>query len=571
MTRATGPARRGPRVPTFPSIAGIVAVVAACGPPPAEAPIELPGFPVTAERLSSAQDEPGNWLMYSGTYSGQRFSTLDLIHRGNVANLEIAWVFQLRHQTESETTPLVVNGVMYVTQPYGDVIALDARTGKEFWWYRHPRPDRMTICCGEHIRGAAVLGDRVYVGTLDARLIALDASDGRVLWNAEVGRPEEGYSITSAPLAVKDRIIVGVGGGEYGIRGYLDAYDAETGERVWRTYTIPGPGEFGNDTWKGDSWRTGGAPTWLTGSYDPELDLVYWGTGNPGPDFAFEQRAGDNLYSDCVLAIDPDDGRLVWYFQFTPGDMHDWDATEIPVLADIDWNGQPRQVMLFANRNAFFYVLDRATGEFLQATEYAKQTWAERIDENGRPVRIPGKEPSTEGVIVWPAVVGATNWWSPSYSPRTGLHYVKTLDAAGIYMTTQPAEYSIGEGFFGSAMQAVPPGDSAKTALRAIDPQTGAIRWEYEMITPAITPAGEDWAQYLAQPGILTTAGDLVISGAREGDVFALDAHTGELLWRKTVGGQLAAAPITWLADGQQYITMAAGTAIFTFRLRSRS
>ena len=374
--------------------------------------------PVTYERLVNAAQEPENWLTYSGQLNGQRYSRLDQINRLNAAELELKWAYQLPVLDRAETTPLVVDGVMFITEAPSNVTAVDARDGRPYWRYEYPLQDDLKICCGRNNRGVAILGETLYMSTLDAHLVAIDARTGNLRWDVEVAEAEKGYSKTAAPLIVKDKVVTGIAGGEYGIRGFLDAYDAETGDRAWRTYTIPGPDDPGNQSWSGDSWRTGGAPTWITGSYDPELNLIYWGTGNPGPDYGGDVRLGDNLYSDSVLALNGDTGELEWHFQFTPHDMHDWDAIQIPVLADAEFKGKQRKLMLWANRNAFFYVLDRATGEFLLGEPFARQDWAVGLDENGRPIRAPGKLPTVEGTVVAPTVVGATNWWSPTYSPR---------------------------------------------------------------------------------------------------------------------------------------------------------
>ena len=350
-----------------------------------------PGFePVTWERLVNAADEPHNWLMYNGTLDSRRFSRLDQVDTANVADLELKWAYTIRQLDRTETTPLVVDGVMFITESPSNLTAVDATDGRPYWRYEHPLPDDLRICCGRNNRGVAILGETLYMSTLDAHLVAIDARSGSVVWDSEVADYRGGYSKTAAPLIVKDRVVTGIAGGEFGIRGFLDAYDAESGDRAWRTYTIPGPDHPDNRTWSGDSWRTGGSPTWITGSYDPELDLIYWGTGNPGPDYGGDVRMGDNLYADSVLALDGDTGDMAWYFQFTPHDVHDWDAIQIPVLADIEFEGEPRRAMLWANRNAFYYTLDRETGEFLLGKPFALQTWAEGLDESGRPIRRPG-------------------------------------------------------------------------------------------------------------------------------------------------------------------------------------
>ena len=514
-----------------------------------------PSFePVTNERLLNSDAEPENWLMYSGNYFSQRYSGLDQINRENVGQLEMQWAFQLRALDRAETTPLVVDGVMYVTEAPSNVIALDARTGSQYWRYNHDLPDDLNYCCGRNNRGVAVLGDRLYMGTLDAHLVALDAKTGNVIWDAEVADEAMGYSITGAPLLVGDKILTGVAGGEYGIRGFIDAYDEATGELAWRLYTIPGPDHPDNATWAGNSWRTGGSPSWVTGAYDPELNLVYWGTGNPGPDWNGDVRMGDNLYSDAVLAINPDTGEMVWYFQFTPHDVHDWDSTQIPILADSEFGGRQRKLMLWPNRNAFFYVLDRETGEFLLGEPYARMTWAEGLDRNGRPIRIPDTFPSVQGTTVSPSIGGGTNWWSPSYSPRTDLLYVNAYDGETTYYI-RDQEYVAGQTFTGGGGQTPLPQASYASAIRALSPQTGELIWEYP-IQPRSTA------------GVLSTAGDVVFSGTVDGFFFALDAETGEELWHINVGSRVHAAPMSYSVDGKQYVAIAAGNVLYTFGLR---
>lgn len=507
---------------------------------------------VSYQRLLNAEQEPGNWLTYSGSYRSHRHTRLDQITRENVARLQPTWIFQMKSLEKVETTPLAVDGIMYLTEPPNNVIALDTRTGRPFWKYVRRLPERINVCCGRVNRGLAMLGDRLYMGTVDAYLVALDSRTGAVIWEVQVADHTTGHAITVAPLAVKDKIIVGISGGEYGIRGFLDAYDAETGNRAWRFYTVPAPGEPGHETWEGDAWKTGGAPTWVTGSFDPELNLIYWGTGNPGPDWNGEVRPGDNLYSDCVLALDADTGQLQWYFQFTPHDVHDWDATEIPVLVDAEYEGRMRKLMLFANRNAFYYVLDRENGEFLLARPFAHQTWAEGIDPKGRPIRKPGIDPSPEGTLVYPGVQGATNWYSPSYSPVTGFLYLSVWEYASIYYLGE-AEYSPGNRFIGSAPQGVPD-DPGWGAVRALDARTGELRWEYRLHTKP-------------QAGILSTATNLVFGGSDEGYFFALDADSGRELWRFQTGGVVVAGPISYLSEGRQHIAVAAGSALFSFAL----
>ncbi len=342
---------------------------------------------VSFDRIRKAASEPGSWLTYSGNYEAHRFSPLTQLTPSNVAGLKPVWIYQVRQLGGVEVTPLVFDGVMYVTEPPTAVTALDLKTGRPLWrWVRTLPADLQTIGFGKVNRGVAVLGDMVYVGTLDAHLVALDAKSGVVRWDVKVADYKSGHCITVAPLAIDGKIITGISGGEAGIRGFIDAYDAKTGARLWRFWTIPGEGEPGNDSWHAaGSWKTGGGSTWVTGSYDPDLKLIYWGVGNPGPDWNGDPRPGDNLYTCSLVALEADTGKLRWHFQFTPHDTHDWDATEIPVLLDTVIRGKPRKVVAMANRNAFYYLLDRQTGEFLVGTPYAKQTWAKGLDDSGRP------------------------------------------------------------------------------------------------------------------------------------------------------------------------------------------
>ena len=524
---------------------------------------------VSFERILRAPQEPHNWLTYSGSYQSWRYSPLDQIKPENASTLELRWVFQAQSLEKFEATPLVVDGVMYLTQAPNDVVALDAATGRVFWIYEYRPSQRARLCCGAVNRGLAILGDILYMGTIDAHLIALDSKSGRPLWNIEVADPNRGYALTHAPLVVKDKVIVGTAGGEYGIRGFLAAFDARTGKEVWRFNNIPGPGEPGHDTWtNGDAWEHGGASVWVTGSYDPDLNLTYWGIGNPGPDWNPDVRGGDNLYSDCVLALDPDTGKLKWYFQFTPHDEWDWDAVQVPVLVDMEWKGKPRKVMLWANRNGFFYMLDRASGEFLMGKPFVKQTWAAGLDEKGRPIKVPNMGPSKDGTLTYPGVQGGTNWYSPSYSPRTGLFYIPAwVDYYTVYHKL-PVEYQPGQRFTGGMPRSPIPSlrrgpintwgeEPGHGAVRAIDPTTGEKKWDFKMTD-------------VTDSGILTTASDVLFTGGREGYFYALNARNGELLWTTTVGGQVAAGPMSYSVAGKQYVSIAAGHSLFTFALRDQ-
>ncbi|MXY16481.1 MAG: PQQ-dependent dehydrogenase, methanol/ethanol family [Acidobacteria bacterium] len=511
------------------------------------------GGGVTYEQIVRAGDDPANWITYHGQYHAQRYSRLAQIDRSNVGRLELAWVRQLPVLGQVQTTPLVKDGIMYLTTPENEVYALDAATGNVFWTYQHDLSDTLALCCSKQSRGVGMLGERLYLTTMDAHLIALDAATGTELWDRKIADHLAGYSMTAAPLVVKDMIITGTGGGEYGIRGWVDAYDAGTGERRWRAYTIPGPGEPGNETWEGDSWKTGGASTWMTGSYDPDLNLIYWGVGNPGPDWNGEAREGDNLYSDSVIAIDADSGEIKWHFQFTPHDVHDWDACQVPVLVDMEVGGRTQKLMLFANRNGFFYVLDRETGRFVQGWEFAVQTWAQGLDDSGRPIRVPDMEPTPEGKLVFPDVNGASNWWSPSYSPDTGLFYTMAYDGSAMYYQAE-SEYVPGQLFIGGSHTPQTSRNDRVSAVRAIDPQTARVVWEHRV-------------QPKSMSGVMTTAGGLAFAGTVTGNFIALDAETGADLWHRRLGGNVIAAPITYQVNGRQQVTIAAGQAIFTFAL----
>ncbi|MEZ5489550.1 MAG: PQQ-dependent dehydrogenase, methanol/ethanol family [Gammaproteobacteria bacterium] len=519
-----------------------------------EAPITPAFTPVTWDRLVNAADEPHNWLMYSSTLDSQRHSRLDQINRDNVSELEMKWAYQIPELDRAETTPLVVDGIMFITEAPSNLVAVDAVTGRQYWRYDHELPDDLRICCGRNNRGVAILGETLFMSTLDAHLVAIDARTGNVRWDVEVARYDEGYSKTAAPLIVKDKVVTGIAGGEFGIRGFIDAYDAETGELAWRTYTTAGPEDPNVSTWSGDSWQTGGAATWITGSYDPDLDLIYWGTGNPGPDWNGDVRLGDNLYSDSALALDADSGDIAWHFQFTPHDVHDYDAIQIPILADIQYQGRERKVMMWANRNAFYYTIDRTDGDFMVGQPYALQTWAEGLDADGRPIRVPGMEPTYEGVVVSPAIGGGTNWFSPAYNPQTGYFYVNAFDGEQRFFK-RDEDYEVGERFTGGGGQYIQPMDTYNSAIRAIDPATAEIAWEFP-IQPRSTA------------GIMSSAGGLLFSGSVDGYFFALDASSGRELWHMSLGARVHAAPMTFAVDGKQYVTIAAGNVVFTFGLR---
>ncbi|HWC63581.1 MAG TPA: PQQ-dependent dehydrogenase, methanol/ethanol family [Rhizomicrobium sp.] len=524
---------------------------------------------VTSQRIQNAASEPGNWLTYGGTYSNQRYSSLTGITQGNVKNLEQKWIVQNQVPGAWESNPLVVDGIMYVTQRPNDVMAVDARTGKLFWLYRWTPDPAARVCCGSNNRGVAMLGDTLFMGTLDAHLIALDAKTGKPIWNIAVADVKLAYSITMAPLIVHDKVLVGVGGAEFGIRGFIAAFDPKTGKELWRFYTIPGPGDPGFESWTGDAWKTGGGSVWTMGSFDPALNLVYFGVGNPGPDWNPAQRPGDNLYSDSVVALNPDTGQLKWHFQFTPNDGYDYDSTQVPVLADMDWNGKPTKVMMWANRNGFFYVLDRETGKFLRGAPFVKVNWASGLDANGRPIQTP----QGPGQPTYPGNQGGTNWYPPAYSPRTGLFYFSVWENYGSIYRREEAVYQPGRNFAGGGATGLAPAPGAPTvgigrrgpidywtsevgsgATVALDPKTGQRAWTFP--------------QYdMTDAGMLVTASDILFTGGREGYFYAFDARNGKVLWKTNLGGSIVNTPVTYQVDGKQYVTVISGNILATFGL----
>jgi alcohol dehydrogenase (cytochrome c) len=561
----------------------------ACGTLP---PAGREGGAVTSQRLVAAAEDSPNWLTYSGTYDGKRHSALVEIDRQSVRGLQLKWVHGWDPPHPVETTPLVVAGVMYATRPPNDVLAIDARTGTILWELPWSLPgDMPRLCCGRVNRGLAILGETLYLATLDAHLVAIDSRTGAKKWDVEVADHALGFNMTSAPLAVKDMIIVGTSLGSVdgeaeaqleaiGVpgnqmrrawkgemtadelraffdvlydkriealegmgdrRGHVDAYDAETGALRWRFHTVPGPGEPGNESWEGESWRMGAASPWMTGSYDPESNLLYWGAGNPKPALIDFLRKGDNLYSSSMLALDADTGELKWHFQFTPHDRFDWDAAQVPVLVDMELGGSPRKLLLTANRNAFFYSLDRQTGELLGAWPFARQTWSEGRDESGRPVFKPGVEARIGGAKVSPNGGGGTSWYSPSFSPQTGLFYVTAHDATGDFNLARLEDPNLFE-------------PDLTSWVRAIDPGSGKIVWEFRL--PGRSTSG-----------ILTTASGLLFVGSIEGDFWALDASSGENLWHERVEGWIHSAGITYESSGRQLVSIASSAGIFTFGL----
>jgi alcohol dehydrogenase (cytochrome c) len=521
--------------------------------------------PVPFERILRANQEPQNWLTYSGNLNSQRHSQLTQISTANAGDLTLRWVYQSRSLDKHEVTPLVVDGVMYTIQSPNDVIALDAATGKTIWQYLHkPAEGTRNPCCGNLTRGVAILGDKLFLAALDARMIAIDAKTGKELWNTQIADYKQQYAMTVAPIVVKDKVIAGVAGGEHGVRGFLAAYDVNTGKEVWRFNTVPGPGEPGYETWLGkdgkpsDSYLHGGAPIWVTGSYDPETNLTMWGTGNAGPDYNGDNRLGDNLYSSSVIALDADTGKLKWHFQFSPHDEFDWDATQVPVLADITIQGRPRKTMMWANRNGVFYVLDRTNGQFLSGKSFTRTNWYTGFDEKGRPMRAPGIVPTQEGTLVYPGNQGGTNWYNPSFSPVTGLFYIPAWEnSSSIYRKNEaPPEFELGKSFTGGGPGRGGAGEGVFSSIIAMDPNTGDRKWTFKLSAPS------------TEGGVLTTASNVLFAGGRDGQFVALNAADGKLLWETNLGPSVSAGPMTYMVNEKQYVSIQCGSALYTFALR---
>jgi alcohol dehydrogenase (cytochrome c) len=497
-----------------------------------------------------------NWPSYNGDYTGRRFSSLDQITPANVAQLRAQWVFHARNSDSLEVTPVVVNGVMFVTAA-NHAYALDAQTGRTIWHYSRPITEGLIDDASRHInRGVGVWGSRVYMNTDNAHLLCLDARSGNLLWEVAYADWNKNYGATSAPLVVKEKVIVGTSGGDDGVRGFVAAYDAITGKLLWRFWTIPGPGEFGSESWPGDSYLHGGGTGWMPGTYDPELNTLYWGTSNPSPDFSGETRPGDDLYTSSVVALDPDNGKLKWHFQFTPHDLYDYDATETAVLVDAEYKGKPRKLLLEANRNGFVYVLDRVTGEFLSATRFVeKLNWAKGIDEKGRPILgNDSAKPTAEGSVVCPGFGGATNWFSPSYNQETRLLYFLALEECSIF-SSAPQKFKEGEMYYATGARRVP-GEHGQKILLAYDLDTAAFRWRYPQAGARDSAAGT-----------MTTASALVFFGDNSESFEAVDARTGRPLWHFNTGQSLHASPMSYAVNGKQYVAVAAGSDVFSFAL----
>jgi len=500
--------------------------------------------------LAMAQTNSGDWTAYGKNSFGWRYSELGQINTANVSRLAAQWMYQTNMPGKNETTPLVSDGLMFVTGPSNTAWALDALTGRQIWAFRSSPPAKLDLCCGPVNRGFAMQGNKLFKVNLEGMLLAMDPKSGAVLWQTTLEDYKKGYSATAAPIIVKNMVVTGMAGAEYGTRGFVDAYDMETGKRIWRFNTIAGEGEPGGQTWHGDAWKRGGGSTWITGTYDPKLNLIYWGTGNPGPDLDGDVRPGDNLYTCSLVAIDADTGKLKWHFQFTPHDVHDWDAISDPIPMDLTINGKTVPAVVQANRNGFFYALDRANGKLLLAKAYTKVTWADGIGSDGRPILISGHEPSEEGNRTCPGMGGGHNWQATAYSPQTGLYYFTSSEGCMLFFKTTQ-EFVEGQWYQASTGSRDEPGSGLVIGL---DPKTGTAAWKFEMVS---TPTS----------GLLATAGGLVFGGDAQGYVFALDARTGKVLWRFQAGGTVIAPPISYSLNGRQYIAVAAGQTMVTFGL----
>jgi alcohol dehydrogenase (cytochrome c) len=509
------------------------------------------GAQITKESLVNSQQDADSWISYGRNYFGWRYSPLTQISAANVARLAPAWILPTGVPGRNETTPLIVGEMMYLTGPSNNAWAVDLLSGRKVWSYSSYVPPGLGLCCGTMNRGFAMLGDRLFKVNIQSTLVALEAKSGKVLWETTIDDYRKGYSNTAAPLAVKDMVVVGTAGAEWGIRGYIDAYDAATGKRRWRFYTVPAEGEPGIETWGGRSYKTGGGSTWITGTYDPELNLIYWGIGNPGPDMDGDVRPGDNLYTCAVVALDADTGKLKWYFQFTPHDVHDWDAVADPVLVDATVDGKKIRALAQANRNGFFYLLDRTTGKYIHAKAYTKVNWADGISSDGRPILIANKEPTPEGTLVCPGLGGGHNWSATAWSPQTGLYYFGSTDGCQMF-DVQHQEFVEGKQYQAGDATAVPK-EPSTGSINAVDPTTGALKWKHELVS---NPSG-----------LLATAGGLVFAGDGDGYVMALDARSGKILWHFSAGAGISAPPVSYTFRGKQYIAVISGQNLLAFKL----
>ncbi len=516
-----------------------------------QAPIGLGLGPVDAAMLAAGSADPTKWLHYGGDYANFRHSPIEELTPTSVRDLRVAWTFPTGTDGQFEASPVVYDGIMYVSSSHNRLFALDAATGEAYWRYDHPQPADLRVCCGPVNRGVAISGDAVLMATLDARLIAFHRLSGEILWNVEIIDYRDGYAATSAPLIVGGLAVIGVAGGEFGIRGFFDAYDVETGARVWRHYTVPAEGEPGVESWAGESFRTGGAPTWTTGAYDPETNTLFWTTGNPAPDWNGDDRAGDNLYSNSVIAVDPDSGERKWHFQFTPHDVWDYDGNTHIFLVDLERDGEPIKALVQANRNGFFYILDRTNGDFIAATPYAQVNWG-TIDAQGRPVVRPEAMPTEDPDFrVCPNHFGGMNGaWTGAFNPNLGLAYIPAVESCEYYQKGISV-FVLGQLFMGGRPVNVDiPAGRSYGQLSAIDAATGEVRWRYRDPHPMMG-------------GALSTEGGVVFTGNQSGFALALDAATGEVVWRFRLGAGVRSQPVAYEADGRVFVAIGAGNGRF--------
>jgi alcohol dehydrogenase (cytochrome c) len=547
------------RISRFVALAIVIGSLSAAAQTPAAS------RPITYEDLLGGFKSPTSWLTYSGDYTGKRHSPLTKITPKNVKDLAPQWLFQTELSAPGrgfETTPIVVDGVLYITAIANSAWAVDARTGRSIWRYRRNLPTPLKACCGQVNHGFGILGDRLFMGTLDAHLVALDRKTGTVLWDVAAADYKDGYSITLAPLVVKDKVIVGIAGGDYAARGFIDAYDAQTGKRVWRFYTVPSAGEPGSQTWPGaEEMLRGGGGVYATGSFDPVLNQVYFGTGNPNPQYYGNDRLGDNLYTCSLVALDADTGTLRWHYQFTPHDTHDWDSSHVPVLADLTIGGQAHKVVMVANRNGFFYVLDRESGKFLLGKPFTSTSpnWAREIGADGRPVVLDNLGTPEKCI---PDQRGGTNFMPPSYDPVRRLFFVTARETCTTWVSTKPATITMGAFLPSGGPRRVEGGRDQYSALRAIDPTTGELKWEHRFQTyPSIQMLD-------LSGGATSTASGLVFAGNNEGYLNAFESTTGKLLWRFQTGAPIwGAPPVTFMLDGRQWVVVPSGVTLTAFAL----
>ncbi len=512
--------------------------------------IGLGGGPVTADDLRKGTADPEKWLLYGGDYANLRHSPVDDLTPETVGDLQVAWSFPTGTVEQFEVSPVIYDGIMYVTTSYNRLFALDAVTGELYWRYDHRLPSDLRQCCGNVNRGVGISGKLVIMATLDARLIAFHRLSGRIVWESEIAHYADGYSATSAPLIVNDKAIIGVAGGEYGVRGFFDAYDVATGERVWRHYTVPAEGEPGVESWAGDSYKSGGAPAWTSGAYDPETDILYWTTGNPSPDWNGDLRAGDNLYSNSLLAVNANTGERLWHFQFTPHDVWDYDGNTQIFLTDIERDGVVRKAIVQPNRNGYFYILDRADGSFIAAAPYVEEVnWA-TIDANGRPVVDPRAAPVEEpNYRVCPSNAGGMNGaWTGALNPDLGLVYVPVVESCQLFQKGIVV-FVKGQPFMGGDPIGIDvEAGRAHGHISAVDVSTGEVRWRFMNPSPMMG-------------GVVSTAGGVIFTGNQEGFALALNAADGSELWRFRMGSGMRSQPVVYRAGGRAFVAIGSGNS----------